>query len=555
MTPRLKHRTYATSGVILTVAIAILAGADPPPPPALNPAEFEPMSGVIIAYPPPFTMSLVVEMSEDANVLSVVHDASVIPSALNAYQNNGVNVANCTFLICPASANLSRDNGPWYIFDGLDVQGIVDNIHSPGSFTDSLPIYIGDSLSIPVYQTGLTIQGGNWMSDGMGTAMCSGMIYRQNPNYTQAQVHNILQDYLGIENCLVIDGYGTWGDVHIDTWGKFLDPGRVLIERYTPPYPELEALAQYISTLKSSYGRPYEVIRIDNDWSTAYTNSLFLNNKVLIPLFNNPYDSTALETWREAMPGYEVLGFANSGWGAGNALHCRTMGITDRYMLRITHIPIFDQENSGQSFTVTAAVHAYSNTPLINGTPELYWKTAGSSYNVMTMTQTVEDSFSAMIPNQPDNTDIFYYIHAEDDSGRNENHPYIGPGHPHHFLIGPDTTSPTIEIELPETLLPTSLPLTLVAEVRDNRWIASVSLEVLINGVPADTLEMTLQPLSAALYEVEFDPQIIPGDRIQLRVKAVDNSINQNMAYSPQEGYYVINIVGTIANCVWNPCS
>ena len=524
--------------------------AQPPPQPAVNPAEFEPMSGVIIAFPPPLPMDLVAEISEDANVMSVVPDESAMQSAIISYGSSGVNLNNCTFLICPASANLSRDNGPWYIFDGLGIQGIADNIYGQGTPNDSLPWYVGDSLNIPVYQTGLVVQGGNWMSDGMGGAMCSGQIYQT--GLTTTQLLDTLQSYLGIDNCLIFDTFGGWGNGHIDTWAKLLDPGRVIVERYSSLVPELEALAHYISTLKSSYGRPYEVIRIDNDWYTAYTNSLFMNNKILVPLSSSPYDSTALETWREAMPGYEVLGFFG-GWGSGNALHCRTMGITDRYMLRITHIPIHDLENDGEDYLVEANVHPYSNMPLLPGMPQVFWKVEGGNYNILTMTHTVGDSFTASIPLQPDGTDIFYFIHAEDDSSRSENHPYIGAGNPHHFFVGPDTEPPTIETEIPPTLLPLSLPLPIVSEVRDNRWISSVTLEYLINGTPFDTLEMALQPLSAALYETGFDPPVNPGDQVQLRIKAVDNSINQNISYDPENGYYAIDIVGDLRTCVWNP--
>ena len=543
------------AGWLQLSAVYIIAIADPPPQPAVNPAEFEPMSGVIVAFPPPVPMELVAEISEDANVMSVVPDESTMQSAINAYGSYGVNLNNCTFLICPANAGLARDCGPWYIFDGLGFQGIADNIHNQGSPEDSLPQYIGDSLNIPVYQTNLVIQGGNWMSDGMGCAMSSGMTYTQNPSLTQAQIHEIMLRYLGIENYLVFDNCGGYGNAHIDTWGKFLDPGRVIIKRYNPPVPELEDLAHYISTLKSSYGRPYEVIRIEYDYTTSYTNSLFMNNKVLVPTNNgHPLDSLALATYRDAMSGYEVMGFG-PGWGPGNALHCRTMGITDRYMLRITHIPIHDRENDGEVYLVEANVHPYSNMPLLPGMPQLFWKVDGGDYNRVAMTQTVGETFSAWIPEQPDGTNIFYYVHAEDDSSRSENHPYIGSGNPHHFYVGPDIESPTIEIEIPESLLPLSLPYTMTTEVRDNRWISEVTLEYSINGVPADTLEMTLQTLSAVIYEAEFDPAVSPGDQVEIRVRAVDNSINQNTAYSPENGYYEIDIVGDLRACIWNPCS
>jgi len=540
--------------LLLPLLAVSLALAEPPPQPAVNPGEFEPMSGVIIAFPPPLPMSLVAEMSEEANVMSVVPDTATMLEAIVSYGNNGVNLNNCTFLICPSDASLCRDNGPWYIFDGDGFQGIVDNINGLGTPIDSLPWYIGDSLNIPVYNSYLTAQGGNWMSDGMGTAMASGMLYAQNGSLTPAQIQDRVNLYLGIDNLIVTNGYGGYDNAHIDTWAKFLDPGRIIVKRYNPPVAEIEALAHYISTLKSSYGRAYDVLRIDNDYTTAYTNSLFLNNKVLVPTNGGTaLDRLAIATYQEAMPGYEVLGFGPA-WGPGNALHCRTMGITDRYMLRIQHIPIFDQENFGQSFTVNAIVHAYSNAALTTGMPQVYWKTEGGNYNIISMTHTIGDSFTVAIPPQPEGTDIYYYLHAEDSSGRSENHPYIGPGNPHHFYTGEDTENPAIQIELPSTLLPNNLPLTATAEVRDNRWISAVSLEYMVNGVPIDTLEMTLQPLSAVIYEAEIDPEAVSGDQIQVRVKAVDNSVNQNTTYSPEAGYYQINIVGTLGICVWNPC-
>ena len=50
-------------------------------------------------------------------------------------------------------------------------------------------------------------------------------------------------------------------------------------------------------------------------------------------------DDDALESYEEAMPGYEVLGFTGS-WESTDALHCRAKGVADRGMLYIRHIPL-----------------------------------------------------------------------------------------------------------------------------------------------------------------------------------------------------------------------
>ncbi len=539
---------------LLNVLVYTIAFADPPPQPAISPAEFEPMTGVLIRYPT-LPLILIAEMAEDVEVKSIVASESQLQTAYNQYNNYGVNMNNCTWLIAPTNSYVVRDYGPWFIFTGDDVQGIVDHIYNRPTRPDDnrIPMVLGDSLGIPVYALPLIHTGGNYMSDGMGVGMSTTLVLSENGGLTPERVDTIMHGYLGLDVHHKFEDPDPMNIQHIDCWAKLLDPGKILIKRLHPLDQLLEANAEYIASLMSSYGRPYEVIRIDCDASTAYTNSLILNNKVLVPILNHPLDRQALQTYQEAMPGYEVIGFTGCGSGY-NALHCRTMGITDRYMLRIIHIPLHDRENTGGDYLVEALVHPYSNMPLLPASPELRWKTEAGHYTSVTMTHAVGDTYTARIPEQPDGTDIFYYIHAEDDSGRVENLPYIGSGNPHHFYVGADNEPPTIETEIPETLLPFSLPLSITAVVRDNLWISSVSLEYMINNTPVDTIEMELQPLSAALYETEIDPPVSPGDQIQLRIRAVDNSINQNISYSPEIGYYNIDIIGDSRVCVWNPC-
>ena len=93
----------------------------------------------------------------------------------------------------------------------------------------------------------------------------------------------------------------------------------------------------------SPWGVPYNVIRIYCPYGTAYTNSIILNDKVLVPIFNSSYDDVALDTYRDAMPGYEVIGFTGS-WYDNDAIHCRTMGVPDRYHLQVEHVPLQDLE-------------------------------------------------------------------------------------------------------------------------------------------------------------------------------------------------------------------
>lgn len=411
---------------------------DPPPPPVVNPGEWEPMTGVLIRYPLGLPVSLVAEMSEDVEVMTIVSGTSQQSQAYNQYQSGGVNMANCTWLIAPSNSMWTRDYGPWYIFTGNDEQGITDHIYNrpwrPDD--DNIPWVLGAAMNIPVYGMPVIHTGGNYMSDGMGISMSTDLVYDENPSLTQAQVDNYLYEYCGVVDYDVVPDILSGGIHHIDCWAKMLDPGRILAKRLDPPNPTLEANVAYWESKISSYGRPYEVIRIDCYPSTPYTNSLILNNKVLVPLFGGSLDAQAMQTYADAMPGYEILGYYGS-WVSDDAIHCRAMGMTDRYMLRIVHVPLFDQINSGQDYPVEATIHAYSNELLLPDMPVIMWKVEGGAYNSTIMTNQGGDLYAGYIPAQPDYTTIYYYIHAEDESGRSENHPYIGAGNPHHFQALP----------------------------------------------------------------------------------------------------------------------
>jgi hypothetical protein len=187
--------------------------------------------------------------------------------------------------------------------------------------------------------------------------------------------------------------------------------------------------------------------------------------------------------------------------------------------------------------------------------PRVLWRIDGGVYNAVSMTPTAGDSFEAWIPQQPDGTQIEYYLQAADASGRDECHPYIGAGNPHSFGVGPDTTAPSVSTDLPSVILPTDWPLAVSAEVRDDRDIAYVSAEYMISGAPAESVLLELRPLSAVWYDGVLDEgSISAGDVVQVRIKAADASSSHNTSYDPPDGWYSIDVVGGAEACVWNPC-
>lgn len=421
-----------------------------PPAPVRQPGEFEPMQGVMIRYPFGITYDLIAEMSEDVEVVTVVADASEESYVRSQYASHGVTLSNCSFLHTPSQSYWSRDWGPWFVIDGNETQAIVDNDYpwnEPGS--DYVPVAYGLDQGIPSHQTGIYHEGGNYMTDGQGISISTDLVWADNPGVPQGNIHQIVEDCLGIHTYHVIP-YAMTGFVrHIDCVAKYLTPDTIMVLEVPPSHPRYTHVEEMVENLEnrlSCYWTPYKVVRVYTPTGEAYTNSLILNDKVLVPAMGSQWDDEAIVAYEQAMPGYEVLGFTGT-WWTEDALHCRTMGITDREMLYIHHQPLLDRPPMAQGFPVEAEIIAYSGEALTSGTPEVIWTTDGT-WNTLAMTHVGGDDYVAYIPNQPVGSTIRYYIHAEEASGRGEYHPYIGEPQAHSFEVthlGNDVSALSVE--------------------------------------------------------------------------------------------------------------
>jgi agmatine/peptidylarginine deiminase len=394
-----------------------------------QPAEFEPMQGALIRYPFGISYDIIKEMAEDVNVVTIVASTSEKNTVQNQYQSHGVNLSHCSYLIAPTDTYWTRDYGPWFIINNESVQGVVDFTYNrPRPDDDQIPTEYAENQSLPVYDMPLVTAGGNYMTDGQGIAISTTLVWEENPGYTPEEINQTVHDYLGITTYHVVPDVNNEYIKHIDCWGKYLSPDTILI-RSVPSthsqYDEIEAAVHYFENQTSCYGAPYHVVRVYTPGDEPYTNSLILNNKVLVPIVGDQWDDDAIASYQAAMPGYEVLGFTGT-WESTDALHCRVMGITDRYMLYIEHTPLTGNQTSQSGFDIVATIHPYSEQPLIPTTTGVYWKTDDQGWQFIQMQPLGDDSYHAVIPPQADGTVVSYYIHAEDASGRAENHPYIG---------------------------------------------------------------------------------------------------------------------------------
>ena len=404
---------------------------DPPPTPIRNIAEFEPMQGVLIRYPFGISTSIIKEMAEDVIVYCLVSSGSQ-NSAYNSMNNAGVDMSNVEFVLGSTDSYWTRDYGPWWVVDGNRDISVVDFTYNrPRPNDNAAPDKMANYLNTPYFASDIITAGGNYMTDSYGISASSDLIFLEN-SMSDAQVLATFEEYYGVHTYHAIDDPNNTYIDHIDCWGKYLSPHKVLIREvptWHAQYDQIEEVVNYFANTLTIYGELWEVYRVYTGSNQPYTNSLILNNKVFVPIENNSYDDDALAVYAEALPGYEVLGFTGS-WQSTDALHCRAKGIPDLEMLQIFHNPINDQDEVEDNYIVEAIIDDLSEAGLIDEELKVFWKNDSmNAYESATMTvcpQDIPDCYKGEIPAQSEDTEIRYYIHALDNTGRLETLPMAG---------------------------------------------------------------------------------------------------------------------------------
>ena len=415
----------------LDIILTMGRDTDPPPGPVRNIAEFERMEGVLIRYPFGISTSIISEMSEDLTIYCLVSSSSQ-NSAYNSMNSGGVIMSNVEFITGSTDSYWTRDYGPWWVVDGNREVGIVDFTYNrPRPNDNQAPQKVSNHLNTPYFATDIITAGGNYMTDGLGVGASSTLVYEEN-SMSNSQIHQDMLDYYGIHTYHAIeDPNNTYID-HIDCWSKFLSPEKVLVREVPTShaqYDEIEEVVDYFESITNGYGEPWEIFRVYTPSNQPYTNSIILNNKVIVPIANSSWDDDAIVAYEEAMPGYEVLGFTGS-WESTDAIHCRAKGIPDLEMLQIFHNPINDQSEAQEFFTIDAIIDDLSNSGLIQDELKVFWWTnemdESEELSMQVCPQDIEDCYYATIPNQMNDTEIKYYIQAIDLSGRVETLPLAG---------------------------------------------------------------------------------------------------------------------------------
>ena len=293
--------------------------------------------------------------------------------------------------------------------------------------------------NLPLYWTG-----GNFMTDGYGMGFSTELMVNENSISNEAFIE-IMNEELYFSDYHVFDNPNEESIQHIDCLAKLVGPETIIIKQVPESSPEYECMEDFADSfyeLNTFYDRPFNIHRIfcpdinGGSWETnpvaAYTNSLILNNKVLVPQYGIPEDSEAIQTYRDAMPGYEVLGFDDTfgnPWYAEDALHCRTMGVFNPEMMHISHKSVRNEELiHNEAIYIESVVLDYGNVDANVQSVTLNWKYSAEDgpFGEIALELESDNIYTGTFPPLNSNALIEYYITATNISGDMVSHPNAG---------------------------------------------------------------------------------------------------------------------------------
>jgi len=430
-----------------------------PTTPVRAAAEWEEVEYLVVTWVPSFQNILRQIVAAGVNECKVIIATQNQASVSSYLTSNGIDLANVIFMNAPSNSIWIRDYAGNTVYSN-DVGELAltdwiynrprpqDNIMPSAHVTQvGIPIYITDSGTNDLVNTG-----GNYMSDGLGNAFASNLILDENAvgnpygvsPKTEAQINDIMFNYMGIDNFIKMPTL-PWDEIHhIDMHMKLLNEETLLVSKYpvgVADGPQIEANIDYVtSNFLSPFGTPYHVEWIDAPASTGgsypdtggayrtFSNSVIINKTVLIPVYRPEVDAAAIAKYQQLMPGYNIVGIDVDNAGENlisqlGAIHCITHTIGVAEPLWIVHQPVAEA-NTGTSVALNAMIKHISGI----GSAKVFWREIGTTEFTETNLLPVSgDNWTANIPIALSGIDVEYYIWAQANSGKTLTRPITAP--------------------------------------------------------------------------------------------------------------------------------
>ncbi|MFK7794293.1 MAG: agmatine deiminase family protein [Gammaproteobacteria bacterium] len=261
-----------------------------------------------------------------------------------------------------------RDYGPQILLGDKEYQYLDLEFNAWGEqyacrldnlFSETL-YKIAASEQCQYHRTPLVIEGGNLEFDSNATLLTNIACVKRNmkkESISNDELIESIKHELSVKRILTVDVPPLSGDDtggHIDTLARFIDDNTIAYatcdDSDHPNHSCLLLLKTQLSALTTKQGKPYQLIplplpkkliELDKDTfaPASYTNFVFINDAILVPMHDDEHDQSTLDILARACPDRKVIGLNTmpllKQYGS---LHCATLHIPKNVITQNTEL-------------------------------------------------------------------------------------------------------------------------------------------------------------------------------------------------------------------------
>jgi len=261
----------------------------------------------------------------------------------------GVKMVNVRLHLLPTNDAWCRDHGPAFVVNPEAKHGKVIiswNYNGwggkyPSELDTTIPERIAGILNLPVFSTGIVMEGGSVDFNGKGSLITTTSCLlnaNRNPHLNRNQIEDFLRLYYGVEQILWLeDGIeGDDTDGHIDDITRFVNEDTVITmvepDRNDFNHVPLKHNLRLLNKMRLLSGKQLNIVEIPmpaplyyegQRLPASYANFYISNAAVIIPLYQCRQDDTAITILEKCFRDRPVIGIDSREiiWGLGS-WHC-----------------------------------------------------------------------------------------------------------------------------------------------------------------------------------------------------------------------------------------
>ena len=325
------------------------------------PAEWEPHAATWLSWPhkrqswPGGFDAIPPVWAELARLLARFEPVHVLAGGDDVIRQAGRMVGdleNVTLHDVPTDDAWIRDHGPTFLASPADLPAaLVDwqynawgGKYRPFDLDNLVPTRITELTARRRFEPGIVLEGGAIDTNGQGTLLVSERCLlnaNRNPGMSKNEAERYLADYLGARQVIWLSAQiaGDDTDGHVDQLARFVGPSTVVVALERNPadenYASLRDNHERLQGAADRSGRRLELIPLPmprpiyhngTRLPASYANFYIADGLIVVPQFNDPADSQAIEILDELFPDRLVRGLpaVDLLWGLG-AYHCITL--------------------------------------------------------------------------------------------------------------------------------------------------------------------------------------------------------------------------------------